>query len=74
MRRFPIYLHPRIQKCGQSTLMEIFQDYLKERGVKEEQIIAVNLEGYDFYELHEPARLYAYIKERISQGYRTYVF
>ena len=54
--------------------MEIFQDYLKERGVKEEQIIAVNLEGYDFYELHEPARPYAYIKERISQGYRTYVF
>jgi Predicted ATPase (AAA+ superfamily) len=54
--------------------MEIFQDYLKEQGVKEEQIIAVNLEDYDFYELHEPARLYAYIKERISQGYRTYVF
>ena len=63
-----------VRRCGKSTLMEIFQDYLKEQGVKEEQIIAVNLEDYDFYELHEPAKLYAYIKERIPQGYRTYVF
>lgn len=63
-----------VRRCGKSTLMEIFQDYLKEQGVKEEQIITVNLEDYDFYELHEPAKLYAYIKERIPQGYMAYVF
>jgi len=32
-----------IRRCGKSTLLEIFQDYLKETGVEEKQIISINL-------------------------------
>ena len=31
-----------IRRCGKSTLLEIFQDYLKETGVEEKQIISIN--------------------------------
>ena len=63
-----------IRRCGKSTLMEIFQDYLKESGVTEDQIISINLEDYDFFELREPAKLHSYIKERLIKGKTTYVF
>lgn len=39
-----------------------------------EQIIAVNLEDYDYFELRKPDRLYAYIKERLREGKRSYIF
>lgn len=63
-----------VRRCGKSTLMEMFQDHLREGGISEEQLIAVNLEDYDFRELREPDRLYAYVKERIVKGKRMYLF
>lgn len=33
--------------------MEIYQDYLKQRGVDEEQIIVINFEDLDYEELTE---------------------
>ncbi|MDO4307648.1 MAG: ATP-binding protein [Eubacteriales bacterium] len=63
-----------IRRCGKSTIMEIYQDYLKSQGVLDEQIIAVNLEDYDFYELREPRNLHAYVKERLVKDKMTYVF
>ena len=44
-----------IRRCGKSTIMEIYQDYLqKEMKVTNEQIIAINLEDYDFYDMRDP--------------------
>jgi len=63
-----------VRRCGKSTLLEIYQDYLRSGGVGEEQIVAVNLEDFDFFPLHEPAALHAYIKERLAPGKMTYVF
>ena len=63
-----------VRRCGKSTLMEIFQDYLKNAGIAEEQILAVNLEDYDFYELRNPQSLYHYIKEHMTKGKKLYVF
>ena len=63
-----------VRRCGKSTLMELFQDYLKSQGVLEEQIVAVNVEDYDFYELRNPKKLHTYIKERLVQGKMTYIF
>lgn len=33
-----------IRRCGKSTLLLQYQDYLKTHGVDEDQIIAINLE------------------------------
>ena len=63
-----------VRRCGKSTLLEIYQDYLRTNGVKEEQIIAINLEDFDFFALREPAALHRYIKERLVPGKMTYVF
>ena len=63
-----------IRRCGKSTLMEIYQDALRSRGVAEEQIVAVNFEDFDFRALRQPEQLHAYIKERITPGKMTYVF
>ena len=63
-----------IRRCGKSTLLEIYQNYLLEQGVLSEQIIAVNFEDYDYEELTNGASLYAYIKERLVKGRMTYIF
>lgn len=63
-----------VRRCGKSTLMEIYQDYLISQGVEEEQIVAINLEDYDYYELREPKALHTYVKERLVKGKTTYVF
>lgn len=63
-----------VRRCGKSTLMEMFQDYLKKNDIDDEQIIAINLEDYDFYELRNPQTLYRYVKERMIKGKKLYVF
>lgn len=63
-----------VRRCGKSTLMEMYQDDLKEQGITEEQIVAVNLEDYYYYELRDPKKLYVYLKERLVKDKRTYVF
>ena len=63
-----------IRRCGKSTLLEIFQDYLKDNGIEEEQIISINFENADYEELQDRNKLYEYIKERLVKGKKTYVF
>ena len=63
-----------IRRCGKSTLMEQFQDYLVEDGIERDQIIAVNLEDYAFDELLDPKKLHAYVLDRIPEGKKAYVF
>jgi len=53
-----------VRRCGKSTILEIFQDYLKENGVEEKQIISINFENADYEELQDRKKLYEYIKER----------
>lgn len=63
-----------VRRCGKSVLLELFQDYLMKQGIFEEQIVAINLEDYDFNELREPAKLHSYIKERLNKDKMTYIF
>ncbi len=63
-----------IRRCGKSTVMKLFQDELIRSGVKAEQIVTVNLEDFDSYDLWAPEKLYAYIKERLQLGRMTYIF
>ena len=49
-----------IRRCGKSTIMEIYRDWLKEQGVSIDQIVYLNFEDYDNFELRNPKNLYAY--------------
>ena len=63
-----------IRRCGKSTLLEIYQNWLLEHGVQEEQIISINFEDIDFEELTNYKKLYKYLKERLISGKITYIF
>ncbi len=63
-----------IRRCGKSTLLELYQSYLRSHGVKEEQIISINFEDLDYEELTDYRKLYAYLKERLVEGEMTYIF
>lgn len=63
-----------VRRCGKSTLMEIFKDYLLQTGINEKNIISINFEDYDFYDLRKPDRLYDYIKSKLVVGERNYIF
>ncbi len=63
-----------IRRCGKSTLLELFQDYLKENGVKENQIISINFEDSDYEELQDRKKLYEYLKSKLIKGKKTYIF
>lgn len=63
-----------IRRCGKSTLMMQYQDYLKGQGVTDEQIISINFEELEYEELLDYKKLYAYLKERVAETGYTYIF
>ena len=63
-----------IRRCGKSTLLKMFREYLLEQGVGENQIISINFEDYEYQELWQPKALFQYIKECIKPGKMTYLF
>ncbi len=63
-----------IRRCGKSTIMGIYCDWLMTHGVGREQIVYLNFEDYDFFELRDPHKLYEYIKPMIHQDKMTYIF
>lgn len=63
-----------IRRCGKSTIMEIYRDWLLAHGVTDNQIVYLNFEDYDYYELRNPKNLYEYIKPLILKDRMTYLF
>ena len=63
-----------IRRCGKSTLLEMFQDYLKENGIEDRQIISINFEEADFEELQDRKKLYEFLKSKLVKGKKTYIF
>ena len=56
-----------IRRCGKSTLLEMFQDYLKENGVEESQIISINLEDLEYNFITDYMTLYKYINDNYEK-------
>lgn len=63
-----------IRRCGKSTLLEMYRDYLKTQGVGEDRIISINFEELEYEALLDYKALYTYIKERLHKTKPTYVF
>lgn len=63
-----------IRRCGKSTLMEIYRDRLKEMGVGNGQIVYINFEDFEFFELRSAMKLYQYIKPLLNADKMTYLF
>ena len=63
-----------VRRCGKSTLFEIYKDYLHKNGVAQNQIISINFEDMDYEELTDYKKLYEYIKSKIIEDKKNYIF
>ncbi len=63
-----------IRRCGKSTLLKQFQEYLRDSGIAEDQIISLNFEELEYEELLDYKKLYDYLKARLVSGKTTYIF
>ena len=63
-----------VRRCGKSTLFEIYKDFLLENGVEKNQIISINFEDMDYEELTDYKKLYEYIKSKMIEDKRNYIF
>lgn len=63
-----------IRRCGKSTLLEMFKEYLRENDVDDGHIISINFEDYNYVDLLEPKSLHTYIQSKITDNEMYYVF
>lgn len=63
-----------IRRCGKSTLLEQFQEELKQSGVKDTQIISLNFENMVYEDLPDYKTLYRWVTDRLHKTKTTYVF
>ena len=63
-----------IRRCGKSTLLKIFQNYLIENGVKQGQIITINFENPDYDNLRDYKELYKFLKNKLAKNTKNYIF
>ena len=59
-----------IRGCGKFTLFDLFIEYLKEIGIKNDQIIKINLDDV----IYNYKELYDYINKQIDSNKQYYVF
>jgi predicted AAA+ superfamily ATPase len=63
-----------IRRCGKSTLLAMFQSRLKDAGVPESSIVAVDFDDLDMEPLLDYHALHEYLKGKTSGTGRYYVF
>lgn len=63
-----------IRRCGKSTILQMFRNYLLENNITKEQIISINFEDADYSNLTDQNVLHSYLKERLVKNKMTYIF
>jgi predicted AAA+ superfamily ATPase len=62
-----------IRRCGKSSLLDLFHEYLKKNGVPDANIIHMNMESLRYRELTDYLSFYDYISERVAKKGKTYL-
>ena len=63
-----------VRRSGKSVLMLQIIEELKERGIKEDHIIYINFEDYDYTDYTNPKKFNQYVKEQIKDKKKYYLF
>lgn len=63
-----------IRRSGKSTLFNLFADYLKSHGIRDEQIISINLEDGDYRDIKTATALYDFVANSLVNEKINYVF
>ncbi|TCP97260.1 hypothetical protein EDC44_10264 [Cricetibacter osteomyelitidis] len=62
-----------LRRSGKSTVLKLLQAELLNLGVKNEQIIYINLESFAFTELKSAVKLYEFVKGQIHSAEKHYI-
>lgn len=62
-----------VRRCGKSTILLLFKEYLLEHGVDEQHIIELNFERYDTQQYIQIDQLIPYIKDQIRDKEIHYI-
>lgn len=63
-----------IRRCGKSTLLLQYQEWLKQNGVSDDQIVSINFEDLEYEELLDYHKLYIHLVSRLCKEKKTYIF
>ena len=63
-----------IRRSGKSVILKQIMDELKENNVDDNHIIYINFEDYDYEEYTDPKKLNNYVKEKIIDDKKYYIF
>ena len=63
-----------VRRSGKSVLMMQIIEELKQKGIKEDHIIYINFEDYDYIDYTEPKKFHIYVKEKIKDNEKYYLF
>ena len=63
-----------IRRCGKSTLLELYKNYLRNNGVAENRIVTVNFEELENEWLLDYKALYDYLVKKLDKNDTTYIF
>ncbi len=63
-----------IRRCGKSVILKQIMNELKEKNIDEKHIVYVNFEFIEFEELQDYKKLNTYIKEKIVDDRKYYIF
>lgn len=63
-----------VRRCGKSTLLELYKNYLKKEGIQEKQIISINFEDMKYEDLTDYQKLYHYIEDKLCNEEMNYIF
>jgi len=62
-----------IRRCGKSTLLDLFEDYLIEDGIQKENIIHMNMESLRYRDYTDHISFYEYVSGKIVSGKKNYL-
>jgi uncharacterized protein len=63
-----------VRRCGKSTLLQLYKDYLLNNNISSRQVISIDFDDYKYFDLLEAKALHAYIDERIIDNEKMYLF
>ena len=62
-----------VRRSGKSTLLLQYKDYLQNQKIQNSNIIYMNFESAEFYDIKDYKDLYNYIKERVTNKKKIYI-
>ena len=62
-----------VRRCGKSTLLDLYHDYLLSTGVPEDRIIHMNMESLKYRELTDYIAFYDYVWAKIVSSGKSYL-